>query len=171
MQKHPWYHTEQPYFKPSVIAVHSPLQTPHLFSCLLAAEMNQYYLGKPFQRHKLHSTCISSAEVLAQCWSVLFYPNTRPLPPHRLHVKGNKQFICIVRLCFNRCTCQSWLHLGKAFNSHRFLAKPVGVLRICRRKVLFVLLLCVTHAETYPPNPQRVRDWVLSSDCYSSRLW
>lgn len=55
--------TEQPFSNPSVIAVHSPLQTPHLFSCLLAAEMNQYYLGKPFQRHK-HFLCRGSGSEL-----------------------------------------------------------------------------------------------------------
>lgn len=93
------------------------------------------------------------------------------LLPIQVHIKWKKQLICIVLLGFNCCTCWLWLHLRKAFNSHGSLTKPVGVLRICRRKVLFVLLLWVTHAETYPPNPQRARDWVLSSDCWTSPFW
>ncbi len=151
------------YFKAYAIAacIHTPLQPAHLFSCLLADEMNQY-----FQRHKLHSTCVFSVEVQAQCWSVLFYPSYTT-GSHKV----KKQLICIVLLGFNCRTCRLWLHLRKAFNSHGSLTKPAGVLRICRRKVLFVLLLWVTHAETYPPNPQRARDWVLSSDCWTSPFW
>lgn len=114
--------------------------------------MNQYYLGKKPSGEAFLSRVCSGVR---NC--VVLYEHTA-LPLYRSHIKWQKQLICVVGVCFNSCTRRCFFF--------RLLTDTDSLLNrlVCCEFAEQRYCLCLNHAGTHPPDPQRARDWVLSSD-------